>query len=125
MHAGVEVQRIAPIRSRAAYSQFVLKELGGHIQTDYALVVQWDGFVIDGSAWADEFWNRLHRRPLARMYGRVSRGQRRFFVALKNCSTRCAMTRSRSGGDDNEDNEDDLHPSSASCWKQVRHRLPG
>ena len=56
-HAGVEVQRIAPIRSRAAYSQFVLKELGAHIATDYALVVQWDGYVIDGDAWADEFWN--------------------------------------------------------------------
>lgn len=57
VHEGVEVQRIAPIRSRAAYSQFVLKELSDHIQTDYALVVQWDGFVINGGAWADEFWN--------------------------------------------------------------------
>ncbi len=56
-HPGVEVQRIVPIRSRAAYSQFVLKELGAHIATDYALVVQWDGYVIDGDAWADEFWN--------------------------------------------------------------------
>ena len=49
-HDGVEVVRIAPIRSRDAYSQFVLKELRAHIETDYALVVQWDGFVIDGSA---------------------------------------------------------------------------
>lgn len=56
-HEGVEVVQIAPIRSRAAYSQFVLKELGRLITTDYALVVQWDGFVIDGTAWADEFWN--------------------------------------------------------------------
>ena len=54
---GIEVVQIAPIRSRAAYSQFVLKELGAHITTDYALVVQWDGFIIDGSAWAEEFWN--------------------------------------------------------------------
>lgn len=56
-HEGVEVVQIAPIRSRAAYSQFVLKELGRFIATDSALVVQWDGFVIDGTAWADEFWN--------------------------------------------------------------------
>ena len=56
-HDGVEVVRIAPIRSRDAYSQFVLKDLRAHIKTDYALVVQWDGFVIDGNAWADEFWN--------------------------------------------------------------------
>ena len=56
-HDGVEVLAIAPIKSRAAYSQFVIKELGNYITTDYALVVQWDGFVIDGSAWAEEFWN--------------------------------------------------------------------
>ena len=54
---GIEAVRIASIRSRAAYSQFVLKELGAHIATEYALVVQWDGFVIDGNAWQDEFWN--------------------------------------------------------------------
>ena len=55
--AGIEVVQIASIRSRAAYSQFVLKQLGAHIDTDYALVVQWDGFIIDGNAWGDEFWN--------------------------------------------------------------------
>ena len=54
---GMEVVRIPAIKSRAAYSQFIVKELGKHINTDYALVVQWDGFIIDGDAWADEFWN--------------------------------------------------------------------
>ena len=54
---GMEVVRIPAIKSRAAYSQFIVKELGKHITTDYALVVQWDGFIIDGDAWADEFWN--------------------------------------------------------------------
>ena len=53
----IEVVQIASIKSRAAYSQFVLKQLGAHVNTDYALVVQWDGFIIDGNAWADEFWN--------------------------------------------------------------------
>jgi len=56
-HEGIEVVAIAPIRSRAAYSQFMVKELANYITTDYALVVQWDGFVIDGSQWAREFWN--------------------------------------------------------------------
>ncbi len=56
-HEGSEVVAIAPIRSRAAYSQFMVKELANYITTDYALVVQWDGFVIDGSQWAREFWN--------------------------------------------------------------------
>ena len=54
---GMEVVRIPAIKSRAAYSQFIVEELGKHINTDYALVVQWDGFIIDGDAWADEFWN--------------------------------------------------------------------
>ena len=54
---GIEVVQIASIRSRAAYSQFVLKQLGAYIDTDYVLVVQWDGFIINGNAWADEFWN--------------------------------------------------------------------
>ncbi len=54
---GVEVKSIAPIKSRAAYSQFMLKQLADHIDTDYALVVQWDGFVIHDDAFAEEFWN--------------------------------------------------------------------
>ncbi len=54
---GIEVVQIPSIKSRAAYSQFALKELVNHISTDYALVVQWDGFIIDADSWADEFWN--------------------------------------------------------------------
>jgi tetratricopeptide (TPR) repeat protein len=54
---GVEVVNIAAIKSREAYSQFMLKRLVNHIETDYALVVQWDGFVIHHNAFADEFWN--------------------------------------------------------------------
>jgi tetratricopeptide (TPR) repeat protein len=54
---GIETKRITPIKSRAAYSQFMLKQLTDHIDTDYALVVQWDGYVIHDDAFADEFWN--------------------------------------------------------------------
>jgi tetratricopeptide (TPR) repeat protein len=54
---GIEIKRIAPIKSRVAYSQFMLKQLAEHIDTDYALVVQWDGFAIHDNAFADEFWN--------------------------------------------------------------------
>jgi tetratricopeptide (TPR) repeat protein len=53
----VEIVNIAPIKSRAAYSRFMLKNLTPHIATEYALVVQWDGFVIHDNAFADEFWN--------------------------------------------------------------------
>ncbi|MGL5003467.1 MAG: DUF5672 family protein, partial [Casimicrobium sp.] len=54
---GIEVANIAPIKSRNAYSRFMMKALAQHITTDYALVVQWDGFVIHDNAFADEFWN--------------------------------------------------------------------
>jgi Flp pilus assembly protein TadD len=54
---GVEVVNIASIKSRATYSQFMLKALADYIATDYALVVQWDGFVIHDNAFAEEFWN--------------------------------------------------------------------
>lgn len=54
---GVESVSIAPIKSRAAYSHFMLKSFADYVNTDYALVVQWDGFVIHNHAFADEFWN--------------------------------------------------------------------
>src|SRR5512135_2007397 len=53
--AGFEVRPIAKLDSRAAYSQFVLKDLVRHIDTPYVLLVQWDGYVIDPSAWREDF----------------------------------------------------------------------
>ena len=52
---GIDCVRIPPIASREAYSRFVMKELAGHIDTDFALLVQWDGFVVNADAWSDEF----------------------------------------------------------------------
>lgn len=44
-------REIEPIESRSAYSHFMLRSLWQHISTDYALCVQWDGFVVNGEAW--------------------------------------------------------------------------
>jgi len=44
-----------PIGSVAGYSAFVLRDLVRHIKTEHALVVQWDGYVINAHAWTDEF----------------------------------------------------------------------
>jgi len=52
---GVGTVRIPPLRSVAEYSQFVLKGLARHVETPHVLVIQWDGFVLDGAAWRDEF----------------------------------------------------------------------
>ena len=43
------------INSRQAYSQFVLQELHKYIKTDFVLMVQWDGWVINPNAWQDAF----------------------------------------------------------------------
>ena len=50
-----EVTLIDPIRSKADYSDFILRELCRHIETPYALIVQWDGYVLDASRWRPEF----------------------------------------------------------------------
>lgn len=50
--------RVVPIRrlnSSADYSEFLLRGLAGHVQTEHCLVVQWDGFVLDPSRWDPGF----------------------------------------------------------------------
>ena len=51
----IRVVPISPIRSAESYSQFMLGELVDHISTDHALIVQWDGHVIDAARWQDAF----------------------------------------------------------------------
>jgi Flp pilus assembly protein TadD len=51
----IEVRQIAPIASRGEYSAFVLKKLLDHVETPHVLLIQWDGYVINPSAWRDEF----------------------------------------------------------------------
>lgn len=48
-------KQIDPLRSRADYSRFMLRQLAAYIETDHALCVQWDGFVINGAAWDPRF----------------------------------------------------------------------
>lgn len=52
---GIEVRRVPRITSRAGYSNFLLKELHAHITTPFVLVIQWDGYVLDGARWEDGF----------------------------------------------------------------------
>jgi hypothetical protein len=37
------------------YSRFILEDLVRYIDTDYALVFQWDGFALDGNSWDHGF----------------------------------------------------------------------
>ena len=52
---GIEWRRIEHLASRTDYSRFMLRQLAGHIETSHALCVQWDGFVLDGTAWQAKF----------------------------------------------------------------------
>lgn len=48
-------RKISPIRSRSEYSRFMLYDLHRHIETDFALCVQWDGYILDARNWTEEF----------------------------------------------------------------------
>ena len=54
-YEGVETVLIPTLDSRDAYSHFVIKELGQYVDTDFVLLIQWDGYVLNGAAWSDEF----------------------------------------------------------------------
>ena len=54
-HPEIRVVPIAPLRSSAAYSDFMLSELVDHVATPHCLVAQWDGHVLDARRWRPEF----------------------------------------------------------------------
>jgi hypothetical protein len=49
------VRRISPIRSHAQYSEFCISKMHVHVDTDFALVIQYDGFILNPAAWTDDF----------------------------------------------------------------------
>ena len=53
--AAIEVQAIAPLSSRDAYSRFVLKSLLAHVETPHVLLIQWDGYVVNPAAFEPAF----------------------------------------------------------------------
>jgi tetratricopeptide (TPR) repeat protein len=54
---GIEIATIGTLESREAYSEFVLKGLSPYVATTHALLVQWDGYVINPLAWEAGFLN--------------------------------------------------------------------
>ncbi len=37
------------------YSDFVINQLHKHVLTDYMLIIQWDGYILNPAAWTDDF----------------------------------------------------------------------
>ena len=56
-HHIIESTCIHPIENLNQYSEFVLKRLYDYIKTDYCLVVQPDGFILNPNAWDDSNYN--------------------------------------------------------------------
>lgn len=48
---------IRPLLDKKDYSQFVIKEMVDFVDTEFALVFQYDGFALKASAWDNEFLN--------------------------------------------------------------------
>ncbi len=46
---------IAPVSSAEEYSAFMIKHVNDYINTDFLLVIQHDGFILNPDAWTDEF----------------------------------------------------------------------
>ncbi len=50
--------RVIPIKninSIEEYSHFFVKEVNDHVDTDFVLVIQYDGFILNPQAWNDDF----------------------------------------------------------------------
>jgi hypothetical protein len=52
---GLQAVAVPPMLSARAYSEFVLVKLASHVATSHALLVQWDGHVLDARRWRPEF----------------------------------------------------------------------
>jgi hypothetical protein len=55
-HEKIKIKKCNPINSIDEYSRFMIYELKNHIETDFVLVVQYDGFVINPNYWDDIFF---------------------------------------------------------------------
>jgi|SRR5690606_32650118 len=51
----IETVRIPYLCSKQEYSDFVLKDLYQYIDSDFVILVQWDGWIVNHRAWTDEF----------------------------------------------------------------------
>jgi hypothetical protein len=54
-HKDLSIVQIQPISSVQQYSNLVIKTIGSHINTDHVLFTQTDGYIVNESAWDDEF----------------------------------------------------------------------
>jgi len=54
---GRHFEKIQPIKSLEEYSRFMVKDLTHHVKTSHALVVQWDGYILNPKKWNPDWLN--------------------------------------------------------------------
>lgn len=54
---GIEVINVGGLNTWELYNRFLIKELTKYFTTDYCLVVQWDGYILDAEQWDDKFYD--------------------------------------------------------------------
>lgn len=52
---GIDNQIIPPIRSTEEYSEFMIRDFGNYFSGSFALLVQWDSFILNVEAWSEDF----------------------------------------------------------------------
>ncbi|BAN23582.1 putative uncharacterized protein [Caballeronia insecticola] len=55
VQTSTRIALIPSINSKEEYSAFILKHLVEYISTPWVLLIQWDGFITNPSAWTEEF----------------------------------------------------------------------
>jgi len=114
----IRVESISPLNSVDKYSDFIIYNLYKHIDTEFCLIVQWDGFVINERLWSDSYYDYdyigapFKRRLDDPQYATDDQGQ---FYAVGNggfswrsrdlleAPTRMGLTRPQWSGSSNED----------------------
>jgi len=51
----IDVTTITTITTKEGYSRFVIKDLNKHINSDFALLIQWDGYIVNPLVWNPKF----------------------------------------------------------------------
>lgn len=54
-HERINCVKIKPINSSQEYSDFCINDLNKFINHDFMFLIQYDGFIINGNKWKDEF----------------------------------------------------------------------
>lgn len=55
LHPAIRFAGIPALNGIDAYSDFMLKRLGAFVRTAHALVIQWDGFILNPDLWQENF----------------------------------------------------------------------